>query len=484
MKAMARQRSHSIEFKRQVAQEFIASAARGQDRLGVQSTRDRAAVQRRWPAWNCDPVCDRAFFAQAIYGLFDEGVYERWVYDPYFQHFTGEEFFQHAFPHERSDLSHWRKRLGGKLELFLAESLRVAHESGALRTKDLARVTVDTTVQPKDITFPTDAKLLHAAIKGLTQLARKRSVRLRQSYVRIAKRAAMMAGRYAHAKQFNRHRRQLRILRTRLGRLIRDIRRKIAGNAELEAVFAWPLSRADQIRTQQQRQRGWKLYSFHAPEVECIGRGKASAPYEFGVKASVVTTNARAPGGQFVLHARTLPGNPYDGHTLGAVIEATERLTGREIERAYVDKGYRGHDAPNPRRVFISGQKRGVFGRIKRELTRRAAIEAVIGHMKAEGHLGRCYLKGRAGDAANVILSAVGYNLRLVLAWLRIILRVILLALLPDLYNSGQPSNRLLNGRLFNLVSLPHPRPVYAFWFGHTVQNRDTARHLSCRLSR
>jgi IS5 family transposase len=370
------------------------------------------------------------FLLKHIYGLSDEGVCERWVYDPYFQHFTGEEFFQHEFPHERSDLSHWRKRLGGKLELLLAESLRVAHESGALRTKDLARVTVDTTVQPKDITFPTDAKLLHAAIKGLTRLARKRGVRLRQSYVRIAKRAAMMAGRYAHAKQFNRHRRQLRILRTRLGRLIRDIRRKIAGNAELEAVFAWPLSRADQIRSQQQRQRGWKLYSFHAPEVECIGKGKASAPYEFGVKASVVTTNARAPGGQFVLHARTLPGNPYDGHTLGAVIEATERLTGREIERAYVDKGYRGHDAPNPRRVFISGQKRGVFGRIKRELTRRSAIEAVIGHMKAEGHLGRCYLKGRAGDAANVILSAVGYNLRLVLAWLRIILRVILLALL------------------------------------------------------
>ena len=122
------------------------------------------------------------FLLKHIYGLSDEGVCERWVYDPYFQHFTGEEFFQHEFPHERSDLSHWRKRLGGKLELLLAESLRVAHESGALRTKDLARVTVDTTVQPKDITFPTDAKLLHAAIKGLTRLARKRGVRLRQSY--------------------------------------------------------------------------------------------------------------------------------------------------------------------------------------------------------------------------------------------------------------------------------------------------------------
>jgi transposase, IS5 family len=365
-----------------------------------------------------------------IYGLSDEGVCERWVYDPYFQYFTGEEFFQHEFPHERSDLSHWRQRLGDKLELLLAESLRVAHEAGALRTKDLARVTVDTTVQPKNIGFPTDAKLLHAAIKGLNRLACKHGVRLRQSYLRIAKHAAMMAGRYAHAKQFKRFHRQLRLLRSRLGRIIRDIGRKIAGQPALEDAFAVPLTRALQIRFQQQRQRGWKLYSFHAPEVECIGKGKASAPYEFGVKASIVTTNGRARGGQFVLHAKALPGNPYDGHTLRAVIADTERLTGCTIERAYADKGYRGHDAQNPRRVFISGQKRGVFGVIKRELRRRSAIEAVIGHLKTDGHLGRCYLKGREGDAANVILTAVGHNLRLVLAWLRALLRLILLALL------------------------------------------------------
>jgi IS5 family transposase len=189
-------------------------------------------------------------------------------------------------------------------------------------------------------------------------------------------------------------------------------------------------ARASQIRSQQQRQRGWKLYSFHAPETECIGKGKASAPYEFGVKVSIVTTNARAPGGQFVLHAKALPGNPYDGHTLKAIIEDIQKLTGREIERGYVDKGYRGHDTENPRRVFISGQKRGVFGVIKRELRRRSAIEPVIGHMKAEGHLGRCYLKGRAGDAANAILSAVGYNFRRILAWLRALLRLILIAIL------------------------------------------------------
>ena len=205
----------------------------------------------------------------------------------------------------------------------------------------------------------------------------------------------------------------------------------------VEAAFQEALARASQIRSQQQRQRGWKLYSFHASEVECIGKGKARAPYEFGVKVSITATNACAPAGQFVLHAKALPGNPYDGHTLRHAIEGAQRLTGCDIERAYVDKGYRGHDAPNPRRVFISGQKRGVFGVIKRELRRRSAIEPLIGHMKEEGHLGRCYLKGFAGDAANAVLCAVGYNFRRILAWLKTILRSIFHALLAAFI--GQP---------------------------------------------
>jgi IS5 family transposase len=161
----------------------------------------------------------------------------------------------------------------------------------------------------------------------------------------------------------------------------------------------------------------------------CGKEAEAAAPYEFGVKASIVTNNRRAPGGLFVLRARAMPDNPYDGHTLRDVIDRTETLTGCSIERAYVDKGYRGHDAQNPRRVFISGQKRGVFGAIKRELRRRSAIEPIIGHLKAEGHLGRCYLKGRAGDAANVILSAVGHNFRRILAWLREFLCLLLFPL-------------------------------------------------------
>ena len=278
-----------------------------------------------------------------IYHLSDEGVCERWVYDPYFQYFTGEAFFQYRFPHERSGLSHWRRRIGDKLDLLLAESLRVAHETGALKPQHLTRITVDTTVQPKNISHPTDAKLMHKAVVMLGQLARRHGVTLRQSYVRVAKRAAVMAGRYAHAKHFKRRNRELRFLRTRLGRLIRDIRRKIAGDGRLKEIFALPLSRAEQVRSQRQHERGWKLYSLHAPEVECIGKGKAHKPYEFGVKVSVATTNARSPGGQFVVHAKALPGKPYDGHTLADVLKETQALTGAEIRRVYVDKGYQGH---------------------------------------------------------------------------------------------------------------------------------------------
>jgi len=381
------------------------------------------------------------FILKHTYALSDEQVWDRWVQDPYFQYFTGEEFFQHALPHERSGMSHWRNRIGDKLDILLQESLRVAHDTGALKKSDLARVTVDTTVQPKNITHPTDAKLLLVAIQQLGKLAKQHGVPLRQSYGRVAKTAAMMAGRpfaprsnqwrsaLIHAKQFKRMNRRIKFLRTRLGRLIRDIGRKIEADETLGAVFAVPLIKASQIRGQKQRQRGWKLYSWHAPETECIGKGKAAKPYEFGVKVSLTTTNKRCQGGQFILHAKALPGSPYDGHTLREVLQETEELTGREIERVYVDKGYRGHHAPKPLRVFRSGQKRGVHGQIKKELRRRSAIEAVIGHCKSDGHLDRNYLKGRQGDQINAVMSAVGYNFRLILKWLRCLLRQVIAAI-------------------------------------------------------
>jgi IS5 family transposase len=369
-----------------------------------------------------------------MFDLSDEGVCERWVYDPYFQHFCGEAYFQHALPIDRSSLTRWRERIGAEgLAKVFQESLGVAHRVGALRAKDLRRVTVDTTVQPKNITFPTDAKLMHGAIVKLGRLAKRHQVPLRQSYVRVAKRAALMAGRYAHAKQFKRHQREMRFLRTRLGRLVRDIGRKTDDDEELTAVFATPLARADQVRRQRQRQRGWKLYSLHAPEVECIGKGKAHRPYEFGCKVSVATTNARAPGGQFVTHIKALHGNPYDGHTLGPVIKEMEAWTGITPERIYVDKGYAGHNHPKKFRVWRSGQKRGLTPTIKKELRRRSAIEAVIGHMKTDGRLDRNFLKGREGDRINAILVGAGYNYRLVLKWLRLLCAWIVFRLKRDL---------------------------------------------------
>jgi IS5 family transposase len=366
-----------------------------------------------------------------MHDLSDEALRARWLENSYYQYFCGEEVFQHAPRFDRSSLTRWRQRLGEEQPTaLLQESLSVAHKTEALSTKDLERVAVDTTVQPKNVAFPTDARLMHKAIVMLAGLARSHEVPLRQSYVRVAKRAALMAGRYAHAKQFKRHNRQLKFLRTRLGRLGRDIRRKIDGDEDLQAIFAVPLARADRVHHQKQRQRGWKLYALHAPEVECIGKGKVRAPYEFGCKVSIATPVTKPKGGQFVLHAKALHGNPYDGHTLGPVVTEMEALTGVETRRIHVDKGYRGHNHPHKFRVWISGQIRRVTKTIRREMRRRAAVEPVIGHVKAEHRMDRNYLKGREGDRANAILAAAGYNFSLLLRWMEDLLRALFQALL------------------------------------------------------
>src|SRR5258708_21458732 len=238
-----------------------------------------------------------------------------------------------------------------------------------------------------------------------------------------------MVGRYTHAHQFKRARRQLKFLHTRLGRIIRDIRRRIEGNTALEDRFGPLLDLASRIRHQEQRQRGPKVYSLHAPEVECIGKGKVRAPYEFGCKVSIATPATAPKGGQFVLHAKALHGNPYDGHTLGPVITEMETLTGIETRRIHVDKGYRGHNHAHKFRVWISGQARRVTATIRREMKRRAAVEPVIGHMKAEHRMDRNYPTGRDGDRINAVLAAAGYNFGLLLRWLAALLRALILAL-------------------------------------------------------
>src|SRR3984957_7836031 len=408
-------------------------------------TVDWAFLEREFGAVYTDdpgrpPLPTRLMAGLAIlkhtYDLSDEVLCERWVENPYYQFFCGEEFFQHRLGFDRSSLTRWRNRMGeARLQALLQESLSVAARTKAIKPSELSRVIVDTTVQPKNVTFPTDAKLLNRAREKLVRLAQLNGVDLRQSYARVGKFALIQHQRYAHAKQFKRANRMLKKLRTYLGRVVLISSPKIEGHRGLEAAVAQLLMLARRVREQQQRQRGPKVYSLHAPEVECIGKGKAHRPYEFGVKVSVATTISHAEGGQFVTHVKALPGNPYDGHTLATVIPQMETLVGNTLERILADKGYRGHNAPpNHRfRVFISGQKRGVTSGIKRQLRRRSAIEPVIGHLKEEHRMGRNYLWHRRGDATNAILAAAGYNFRRLIRWLSILWRLFLSVLLATL---------------------------------------------------
>jgi IS5 family transposase len=359
-----------------------------------------------------------------MHDLSDEALSDRWLENPYYQYFCGQEFFCHKLPFDRSSMTRWRQRMGeDRLVALLQESLAAATRTGAAKPADFTRVIVDTTVQPKAIAHPTDAKLLFRAREHLVRHAKRHGVALRQSYERVGKIALIRHQRYAHAKQFKRANRALKTLRTQLGRVLRDIRRKIKDNADLAAAFAAKLALATRVHAQQPKQRGQKVFSLHAPEVECIGKGKAHKPYEFGVKVSVATPIQRCKGGQFVAHVAALPSNPYDGHTLARVVPEIRQQIGVNLQRIIADAGYRGHNAPKGQglSVFTSGQKRGVTDKIKRELRRRSAVEPVIGHLKSGHRMDRNHLKGRTGDAANALLAAIGYNFRLLIAWITLL---------------------------------------------------------------
>lgn len=366
-----------------------------------------------------------------IKGLSDEAVCAAWVENPYFQAFCGETHFQHRLPADRSSMTNWRKRMDAdKLEALLAETISIAMGSGAVSERQLERVTVDTTVQTKAVAHPTDSHLMLRAIEWLNRAARANGVRLRQSYLRVARHARKEAARLMHGRGHKQAKAHLRFMRTRLGRLIRDIERKIAGDPARMEALATVLERAHTIHGQKSGDTQ-KLYAFHAPEVECIGKGKARTRYEFGAKASFATTNERCKGGQFVLGALSLPGNPYDGHTLGAQLDQVARITGKKPARAYVDRGYRGHGLNRDGLEVHVSHTRGITSpTIRRELRRRNGIEPVIGHMKQDGHLERNPLEGIEGDVINVMLCAIGHNLRLLLAWFRKLLLLILTAIL------------------------------------------------------
>jgi IS5 family transposase len=355
-------------------------------------------------------------YLKHVYGFSDDAVVQRWVENPYWQYFCGATYFEHQLPIDPSSMTRFRQRIGESgCELILQATVTTGLKSKTIKPAHLKRITVDTTVQEKAVSFPTDSKLLNRSRVRLVKMCREHGVGLRQSYARKGPQALFKAHRYGHARQFQRMRSRVKKLHTYLGRVVRDIERKIAAQPGRQMVFADELALAKRLLAQQKQAKN-KLYSLHAPEVECISKGKAHKRYEFGVKASIATTNKS----NFVVGGMALAGNPYDGHTLNQALEQVRRMTGSVIEEAFVDRGYRGHGETQTT-VYISGQKRGIkTERLKCSLRRREAIEPVIGHLKSDGLLGRNYLKGTQGDQMNVMLSCAGHNLRMILRQLRI----------------------------------------------------------------
>jgi len=348
---------------------------------------------------------------QSLFDCSDELVVEEWVENPYWQYFCGYDYLQWTLPLHPTSLVKWRKRLGvDSMEKILALTIGAALDADAAKKSSLRRVIVDTTVMPKNITYPTDAKLLYRAIQLLAKRAKRFNVPLRQSYARTAKRAMYKAARYIHARQMKRAQREIKWLRTRLGRLIRDVQRKASTDVapQLEGV----LNLCTRLQEQRRNSKD-KIYSVHEPEVVCVAKGKAGKKYEFGCKASIVVTHKEG----LALSVQALDGNPYDGHTLKQALKCAEDLSGMPITEAFADQGYRGHGITDCD-VHLS-HHRSSSPALKRRIKRRQAIEPHIGHMKSEGRLDRSYLKGKIGDRLNAILCGIGHNLRLILRHFR-----------------------------------------------------------------
>ncbi len=350
----------------------------------------------------------------------DESVVLRWVENPYWQYFCGFEFLQHELPLHPTSMSRWRKRVGvERLDAMLAETILVAKENRIAKPAEFHHVNVDTTVQEKNITFPTDAKLYQNARIALVELAKDNDIKLRQSYERTGKKSFAKHSRYRHASQYKRAKRELKSLKNYLGRVLRELQRKLK-SPTLEAQQL--LEKAEKIYRQKRNDKN-KIYSVHEDAVYCIAKGKAHKRYEFGNKVSIVCTSKS----NWILSAQGLE-NPYDGHTLEEALAHANALSNTTPKHVYCDKGYKGHkqNGPGKPKVHLDGRLPKTLSRTdKAWRKRRAAIEPTIGHLKSDNRMGRNYLKGKLGNEINPVLAAAGYNLRKLLAWFSFVLKII-----------------------------------------------------------
>ena len=371
------------------------------------------------------------------FNLSDEELVVRWSENVLWQFFSGMTYYEHRLPCDATQIGRFRRDLGEDgLELLLKATIDTAVAIEAIKPKDLQRVIVDSTVQEKAIAHPVDSRLLEIARHKVVSASKRAGIQLKQTFAKEGKALRWKAGGYAHAKQFRRLRRVLKRQRTILGIVMREVQRKmqavdfVPDHAKAASDLTMWLERAERIRTQRRNDKN-KLYALHAPEVECLAKGKARKPYEFGVKSAVVVSHKHG----LILGARTFPGNPYDGHILSAVLEQATILTqdvGLKIKHIVVDLGFRGVDADNPGREIIHrGKFKSLSKQQQRWLKRRTAVEPAIGHLKSDHRMDRCWLQGALGDALHTIGCAAGYNLRWLLrAIARLGIAAVLLRLL------------------------------------------------------
>ena len=355
-------------------------------------------------------------YLKHAFNLSDEELVERWAENVVWQYFSGQTYYEPRLPCDATQLGRFRKAIGeAGVEELLKATIDTALTTKAVRPSEFERVIVDSTVQEKAIAHPVDSRLLEIARAKVVQSAKFAGFLLKQTFVKEGRELRRKAGGYAHAKQFKRLRRTVKRQRTILGVVIREIKRKLSTASTAVASSLSRLNtlleRAERIRTQQPKDKN-KLYALHAPEVECIGKGKARKPYEFGVKTSIAVTHKSG----LMVGARTFPGNPYDGHVLNQQLEQTTILledTGKSPQQVIVDLGYRGVDQDNPTvEIIHRGKYKSLTKPQRRWLKRRQAVEPAIGHLKSDHRMDRCWLKGQLGDALHAVLCAAGYNLR------------------------------------------------------------------------
>ena len=358
-------------------------------------------------------------YLKHAFNLSDEDVAARGSENVVWQYFSGQEYYEPRLPCDATQIGRFRTAIGeAGVEELLKATIDTAVQSRAVRTTEFERLIVDSTVQEKAIAHPVDSRLLEIARGKVVQAAKSVGIALKQTFAKEGKALRRKAGGYAHAKQFRRLRRTVKRQRTVLGIVLREIGRKLpAAVPESPATLSYLnqlWERAERIRTQQPKDKN-KLYALHAPEVECIGKGKARKPYEFGVKVGIAVTHKSG----LIVGARAFPGNPYDGHTLREQLEQATILledTGKAPKEVVVDLGFRGVDRDNPGvKIIHRGKLKSLSRAQRRWLRRRQAVEPVIGHLKSDHRMDRCWLQGALGDALHAVLCAAGYNLRCLL---------------------------------------------------------------------